>query len=315
MFKNLTLFRIEGDIPMLASLTEAMEGARFTPCTPSQPITYGWVPPRDDEGSLVEAIGSHWIIKAKTEERTVPAAAIKKEVNRLADVAEQQTGRRPKGKALRELKDEAAVTLQPRAFSRESTTLAWIDIGKRIVVVDAAGSKGADRLISALVAAAPTMNLHPMATNQAPATAMAVWLATQEPPPGFTLDRECELKQPSGEKSAVRYSRHTLELDEIAQHVRQGKVPTKVALTWNGKVSFMLTETLRIKGVDVLDIAFGEQGEDQKQVDAFDADVAINTGELRELIADLADALGGVMVPPMLDGSAHHQPEEEGVEA
>src|SRR5438874_2242462 len=75
--------------------------------------------------------------------------------------------------------------------------------------------------------------LRPLQTAQSPATAMSTWLATRAAPAGFTVDRDCELKQPDGEKASVRYARHTLEIDEIAAHVGQGKVPTQVALTWN----------------------------------------------------------------------------------
>jgi hypothetical protein len=74
---------------------------------------------------------------------------------------------------------------------------------------------------------------------------MSEWLTTKESPAGFSVDRECELKQPDSEKSLVRYARHTLEIDEVGEHIRQGKVPTQLAMTWNGRVSFVLTESLR----------------------------------------------------------------------
>jgi recombination associated protein RdgC len=136
------------------------------------------------------------------------------------------------------------------------------------------------------------MRLALLQTQVAPATAMAEWLATREAPAGFSIDRECELKQPDSEKASVRYARHTLDIDELAAHIQQGKLPTQLAMTWNDRVSFVLTEALTLKKIKLLDVvlegAAPPQGDDD-----FDADVALCTGELRQLIPDLISALGG----------------------
>ena len=86
----------------------------------------------------------------------------------------------------------------------------------------------------------------------------------------------------------VRYSRHTLALDEIAQHIDEGKLPTRLAMTWNDKVSFELTEQLGIRKIDIRGIEETPKGED-----GFDADVAIATGELSALLPELLLSLGG----------------------
>ena len=118
---------------------------------------------------------------------------------------------------------------------------------------------------------------------------MSHWLATREAPAGFSVDRDCELKQPDSEKATVRYARHTLEIDEIAAHIGEGKVPTQLALTWNGRVSFVLTEALTLKKLKLIDVNAESKPEDR----GFDADVAIATGELSPMIAALVEALDG----------------------
>ena len=134
---------------------------------------------------------------------------------------------------------------------------------------------------------------------------MAAWLSDKEPPPGFSIDRECELKQPDSEKAAVRYARHTLEIDEVGEHIKQGKLPTQLAMTWNGRVSFVLTETLALKKIKLLDVVLEGAGSTagDKADNGFDTDVAITTGELSQLIHELVEALGGALdrdqpVPP-----------------
>ena len=112
---------------------------------------------------------------------------------------------------------------------------------------------------------------------------------------GFSVDRECELKSPDETKSAVRYARHALDIDEVRQHIANGKVPTQLALTWQGRVSLLLTEAMQVKKIAFLEGVF-EGGKPAKE-EAFDADAAIATGELGKLIPDLIEALGGEHQP------------------
>ena len=70
---------------------------------------------------------------------------------------------------------------------------------------------------------------------------------------------------------------------------------TRVALTWNNRVSLVLTDALQVKRVSFLDVVF-EANSAQGKDDGFDADVAIATAELSQLIPDLFDALDGEVV-------------------
>lgn len=120
---------------------------------------------------------------------------------------------------------------------------------------------------------------------------MAHWLRTQEPPFGFSIDRECELKSSDEDKSVVKYGRHPLDIAEISAHIAAGKLPTKLALTWQGRVSFVLTEDLHLKKLKFLDVVAQDTDE------GFDADVAIVTAELSLLIPSLIEALDGEVTP------------------
>ncbi len=89
---------------------------------------------------------------------------------------------------------------------------------------------------------------------------MAHWLNSQEAPAGFSVDRECELKSGDESKSVVRYGRHPLDIAEVKQHIQHGKLPTRVALTWDDRVSFVLTQGLQIRKVALLDAVTEGQG-------------------------------------------------------
>ena len=77
------------------------------------------------------------------------------------------------------------------------------------------------------------------------------------------------------------------------QHIVSGKVPTQLALTWNDRVSFVLTETAQVKKLKLLDVVLEGVQEGGKDDDGFDTDAAILTGELSALLPDLLEALGG----------------------
>ena len=111
--------------------------------------------------------------------------------------------------------------------------------------------------------AGPALDLQLVHTQSSPAASMAHWLSTREAPWHFTVDRDCELKSADEQKSAVRYARHTLDIDEVAPHIAPGKVPTQLAMTWNDRVSFTLTDAGQIRKLKMLDVVVKE-AEDAK---------------------------------------------------
>jgi len=296
MFKNALVYSIDQwDPPTQAEIEGRLDGARFTACRPTEPDSAGWVEPRGEKhAALLESIGGQLILKLCTETRPVPGGVVKDQLNARLDKIEADTGRRPKGKASREIKEEIVHELLPRAFPKRSTTLVWIDLTQSRVLIGAASSKKADAVVTRLVQLFGGLRLAPLQTALSPATAMAAWLSDKQAPAGFSVDRECELKQPDSEKSLVRYARHTLELDEVGEHIRQGKLPVQLAMTWNGRVSFALTDALALKKIKLLDVVLEDKGSPAGGADGgFDADVAIITGELQHLLSDLIGALGG----------------------
>jgi recombination associated protein RdgC len=295
MFKNLMLYRLGADwSATVAQIEAALDGARFTECGLTQPRAMGWVSPRgEDHGVLVEAVAGQWLLQLMVEQKVVPGSVVKRQVDALADKVEKQTGRKPGKKQRNELKDLALLDLLPMAFTKRAAVKVWIAPAERLLVLDAGSASRADEVLTALTQALPGLSAVLINTAQSPAACMAEWLVSGEAPAGFTIDRDCELKAADGEKPVVRYARHALDIAEIREHIQAGKQPTRLALTWQGRVSFMLTEGLQVKKVTFLDGVFESGG---KKDDSFDADAAIATGELAPMIGDLLDALGGEQV-------------------
>ena len=292
MFKNLIVYRIaESWQSSAAQIEDALAKFRFAECGATQEKSIGWVPPRGEEnGLLLEWVGGQWIARLMTESKVIPGSVLARKVKEKAARIEQETGRKPGKKESKELKEEAKLDLLPMAFTKQGSTWVWIDPEAHLLVLDTGSQGKADEVVTMLVDALPGFAVALLDTAESPQACMAHWLKEQEPPVGFSIDRECELKSADEAKSVIKYGRHPLEIDEIREHIAQGKLPTKLAMTWDDRVSFVLTESLQIKKVSFLDTVF----EVRKQDDGgFDADVAITTGELQKLIRDLIAALGG----------------------
>lgn len=307
MFKSACFFRIADDfeLPEPEAFERVLQKTRFVPCGPTQPESTGWVPPRGNKSKvLAEVVGGHLLLKLCTEKRAVPASAVKSAVDERIERYKQETGNeRVPARVKKEFKEEVLLDLLPRAFSKRSTTLLWLDPKQRMLVVDAGSLAAADRIVSSLLAAllevpgaAPSLDLQLVHTQSSPAASMSHWLSTREAPWRFTVDRDCELKSPDEQKSSVRYARHTLDIDEVAEHIAAGKVPTQLAMTWNDRVSFVLTEAGQVRKLKMLDVVLKEAEDSAgRNEDNFDGNVAILTGELSQLIPDLLEALGGEM--------------------
>lgn len=294
MFKNLITYRIgDGWQADATQLAEQLAKQPFLACAPTQPLAVGWAPPRGIEHApLVEVVDGHWLVKLKREQRLLPSSVVQERVDELAEHLEATTGRKPGKKARKDLKEQATHELLPRAFTKTTATPVWIAPGQRLLFVDAGASSRADEVVTLLIQASPGLSLQLVQTAESPAACMAAWLMDGQPPEGFQIERECELKGSDDEKPVVRYARHPLDIDEVRAHLTSGKMPTRLALSWRERVAFTLTEGLAIKKISFLDLAM--EGRPEASGDeAFDADLALATGELGRLIPAMIEGLGG----------------------
>lgn len=294
MFKNLMIYRVGADWQADSQAVEAaLSKHLFERCGATQALSVGWEPPRGEaHAPLLEQIGGHWHLKLGMERRVLPASVVRERVDELAEQIEQQTGRKPGKKARKDLQEQVTLELLPQAFTKRSAVRVWIAPADRLLMLDVGSPARADEVVTLLVQALDGLSLQLLQTAETPAACMAAWLLDGVPPAGFSIDRDCELKSEDEMKSVVRYARHALDTEEVRQHLQTGKRPTRLALTWRDRVSFVLSDTFTLKKIAFLDVVL--EGQDKPGKDeAFEADAAIATGELSRLIPDLIHGLGG----------------------
>jgi recombination associated protein RdgC len=290
MFKNAIIYTIATMPDASLNVLESLEPARFAPCLPSQPESLGWTEPRGEaHGPLCEAINGHMMLVATKETKKVPAAVIAAKLVERVKAIEDATGRKPGKKESRELKDEILFDLLPAAFPARVAIKVWVDPVNKRVVIDTASQAQADDACRLLVNSLPGLTLT-MATDVQPGATMKSWLSGALSPASFGIETSCELKSTDESKTKVKYTHHNLDVPEIKDHLMAGMDVASLALSWQNRISFALTDTMVLKK-----LAFETPPpSDAGDMDSYDVDVFLLTTEmtlmLDDLMFDLTDA-------------------------
>jgi recombination associated protein RdgC len=293
-FKNLTVYRLPADWSWSApSLEEALARRPLQPCSPLEMRSMGWVAPATTD-RLLHTLGEHHLLALGVDQKLLPASIVRQEAERRAKVQTETQGFPVGRRQMRALKMQVLDELRARALSRRRVTRAWIDPRGGWLVVDSASDKRAEELVETLRDTLGSLAVQKVDTERSPSACMAAWLMQSDASGPFSIEQDLELQSGEPAKAIVRYRRHPLDGKEIRAYVAGGKRPTQLGLTWNGRISFVLTEKLQIKRVEFLEVA-REEGDEQEvdPAEQFDLDFAVMAGELAKLIIELIQELNG----------------------
>ena len=297
-FRNARVFRFTKPFEITAeALEEKLQEDAFKPCGPQETSRQGWVPPMGKHSDLlVHSAGGYHLIALRKEEKLLPASVIKELVDEKAEMIEAEQHRKVRRKEKDELKEEVTLEMLPRAFSKNRRCYAYLAPADGVLVVDAGSSKQAEDLASTLRKSLGSLPVRPPAVEQAPAFTFTGWLNESiDLPVSIELGTECELKDTSEDGGVVRCKGLDLQGDEIRSHLDAGMQVTKLSVTWDDNLSFVLDEELGIRRLKFGD-TLQEKLDDVDADDAaarFDAAFSLMTLELARLIPGLLEALGG----------------------
>lgn len=292
-FKNLQIYRLPGPWAMTAdNLAAALLPQTFAPAGSNELIRQGWQP---RGGQLVYEAQGQFLLTLATEKKILPPKAVNQRAEEMADKLEDEQGFRPGKKAMKELKERAADELLPRALSVRSHLNVWIDPKNGWLAVDTPSPSKADDVIKLLLKAVDRMPLESLRVHSSPVAMMTAWLKQDASALefNFTIDRDATLCAAGERKSQVGLKNHSLDPEDIWQHLSAGKQCTKLAMTWSSRISFVLTENLTIKSIRPLDVIRENAVAAANDIERFDNDFVLMNGELAKLLADLVEALGG----------------------
>jgi recombination associated protein RdgC len=293
-FKNLVVFRLRAAWSRKVEDFEAKLAQQpLQKCAGFEMESRGWVCPQH-EGQYLYHQNRQWLLALGVEQKLLPGSVIRQVAEERIVQMQAMLGHPLGRKQKRDIRDKVTAELMPRALSRRRKTYAWIDTANGWLAVDAAGEPQAEQFLEALRKSDDDLPIARLETDKSPSVSMSRWITDGDVPGPFGIDEDLELRAPDATKATVRYARHGLGGKDIRDHIAAGKQPVRLGLTWNDRVSFVLTDQLHVKRLSFLEILERESSEEtQDEEERFEIDFALMTGELSRLLADLVAALGG----------------------
>lgn len=292
-FRNLTLFRFPSSVDF-STLDELLADHPLKPVGALELSSRGFVSPfgRENE-ALSHRIGDAIWLTVGGEDKLLPSAVVNDLLAKKLAEMEDKQGRKPGSRMRKQMKEDLVHELLPRAFVRPMRTDALIDIAHGVCAVDTSSRKNGEAVVSEIRHAMGSFPALPLNSEVAPRNVLTGWIAGDPLPDGLSLGEECELKDPMDGGAVVKCQHQDLQSDEIAKHLEVGKQVTRLALTLDDHVSFVLGEDLVIRKFKLLDGAV-DQLESTEREDLraeLDARFALMSAEFSRLFTVLEKAL------------------------
>lgn len=293
MFKNLAFYRLQNGIPeSFQSFCEGLESQAFHPCSGLEAMRTGWVGPRGRENIAYE-LGNDRLATLRIEKKIVPASVVNRLANEKAKEIENTSGAKLGKKAKKEIKQMVYEELLAKALSDIKDVNVWFDLADGWIGVDTSSDAVADLVVQAIGKSFPDAEYRLVQTEMSPAMAMRQWLFGDEPE-GLSVGEECDLESLDEDKAKVKYSRHALDREDVRGHLNEGKLPKSLAMIWDDRMSFVLTNKGKIRKISFLDIVMEQHQEAMgDEEDSLASDLTLLTAEMRGFLPAIVQSLGG----------------------
>ena len=291
-FRNLTLFRFPTSLDF-SQLDELLPEMQLKPVGALELSSRGFVSPFGrNEPELSHRVGEALWLTVGGEDKILPSAVVNDLLGKKLAEIEEKEGRKPGGRTRKRIKEDLVHELLPRAFVKPSRTDALIDLEHGFVAVDSSSRKNSEEFVSQIRGALGSFPALPLNAEVAPRNILTGWIAGEPLPEGLALGEECELKDAMEGGAVVKCQHQDLQGDEIAKHLEAGKQVTRLALTLDDHLSFVLGEDLVVRKLKFLDGAV-DQLENTEREDLraeLDARFALLSGEVKRLFVVLESA-------------------------
>jgi recombination associated protein RdgC len=197
-FKNLRIYRLTDLLPCpVDELGERLLATSFVPCGGLDTQRSGWVSPMGPTAThLVHSAANFHLVCARTQQRLLPAAAIREVLDEKILEIEAAEGRELRKRERANLKDEVIQTLLPRALTRSHLTYAFLAESRGLLLIDSSSPARAEDLLNLLRDSLGRLPVKPLVPRHSPVDLMTRWLHGGRLPPGFRLGQQCDMRDP-----------------------------------------------------------------------------------------------------------------------
>ncbi|MBE0463339.1 MAG: recombination-associated protein RdgC [Halomonadaceae bacterium] len=298
-FKHLHLYRLHG-APELDSttLSDALQAHAAKPLGNADARRLGWTAPagRLSGGQLLHEIQGQRLLSVLRQERLLPASVVKEEVDEQVADIEAREGRKVTRKEKTALKEQVTEALLPRAFVRSQKVDLWWDTRRHLIGINASSRTRAEDLLDLLRETLGSLKATPLSSQTLPIRAMTTWLGDPASRPAdLQLGDQVELKA-KGDDGVLRARQVDLDSDEIQQLLESGRQASKLAMSLEGRLSFVLHDDLALKSLRFGDALIEEADHADDGDDALarlETDFILMAQALSDDVARLIEWLGG----------------------
>lgn len=298
-FKHLHLYRLHAAVEVSAEqLAAALAEHAAKPLGNADARRLGWTAPagRLGGGQLIHEIQGHRLISALRQERLLPGSVVKEEVDAEVANIEAEEGRKVTRKEKTALKERITEELMPRAFVRSQKIDLWWDTERQLIGVNTSSRARAEDVLDLLRETLGSLKVTPLSTQTLPIRAMTTWLDdTTSRPADLQLGDNVELKA-KGDDGVVRGRQVDLDSDEMQQLLESGRQASKLALSIEGQLSFILHDDLALKSIrfgDALIEMADELDDGDDALVRMESDFILMAQCLRASVERLVEWLGG----------------------
>jgi recombination associated protein RdgC len=294
MFRSVRLFRLNSPWPESEeALSQQLSAAAFRLCGPFTERSSGWEPPGGDLGGrLCRRVEGADLLRLRSQTRLLPNAAIEDALEMRLEEYRERTQEEPGRREKRRLKELTRDELLPKALPKSQRTCGFVIASERIVAVDTLSDARAEHFIEHLRASLVNLDVVPLAFNR-PVDDLLSRIFLGNAPRNFVLGRECRMCDPADAKASIRCADLDLADPAVRRHVSEGMQLTHLGIEFGNVLSCTIDRNggigkLKLVGTDVADAL-----PDEDPLARLDAEFALVTGTLRQLITAIETTLGG----------------------
>lgn len=301
-FNNIQLYRLH-DHKLLSpeQMGVLLDEHSAKPLGDADARRIGWTPPagRLGGGQFIHEIQGQRLISALRQERLLPASVVKEFVDDEVAEIEASEGRKVTRKEKTALKERITEELMPRAFVRSHKIDLWWDTKRNLIGINASSRSRAEDVLDLLRETLGSLKATPLSSQTLPIRAMTTWLGdTASRPADMQIGDQVELKA-KGDDGVLRARQVDLDSDEMQQLLESGRQASKMAITLEGQLSFVMHDDLALKSLRFGDALIEEADHADDGDDALarlETDFVIMAGALGQAVDRILEWLGGESV-------------------
>lgn len=294
LFSNATLLSFQDSLP--ENFNELLAEQAFEPCNAFSQHSFGWVTPMPEGFSeLSRSFGNRTLFCGRREEKVIPASALQSLILEKTKHWESLEGEKPSGKQRLQFKEAALTELLPRALCKSKNILAYADPTAKLLVINSRSANEVESFLNYLRTSLGSLAVKRLDAGTASTQHFTQWLRRDQPPEGFALGDACDLFDPE-DSASINCRRVSLRSPEILAHLDQGRICTRLRLSFEDNLSFTLDKDLvlqQIKSethVDLVDIDDSIEPE-VKALAELDAQFSLFSQEMAQLYPKLVKAV------------------------